>query len=339
MGDSATPKPPEPLPTGPWAGPDWEAFAPPQPLVVALSGGADSTALLLACHQRWPGQVQAVHVNHGLQASAANFERHCQTLCQRLGVPLSIHRLSLALQPGQSLEQEARQVRYEALARAALALGQGAGVVLAHHADDQVETVLLALTRGAGLPGLAAMPERMERHGVVFFRPWLSVPGEAIRAWLTQVGVPWEEDPSNQDERFTRNRIRHQVLPVLQAQFPAMRTTFARTAQHAAQAQALLLEVGQADLAQCGQPPRIAALQALSEARLHNVLRVWLNAQNLPPSTAQLQALVSQIRACQTRGHHIDLKVGQGRVVRKGEALVGYNRPLDFGPEAPTSSL
>ena len=138
-----------------------QAFAPRLPLAVAFSGGADSTALLLACAERWPGQVHAFHVHHGLQVAADDFERHCIALCMRLGLPLSVQRVDARHAPGQSPEDAARQARYkafEALAHDRQAQSAIQTIALAQHADDQVETLLLALSRGAGVAGLAAMP-------------------------------------------------------------------------------------------------------------------------------------------------------------------------------------
>lgn len=294
--------------------------APELPLAVAFSGGADSTALLLACAERWPGQVEAWHVHHGLQAAADEFERHCQHLCARLAVPLRVRRVDARHAPGESPEEAARRHRYacfDALARERQGPEAVRTVLIAQHADDQVETVLLALSRGAGLPGLAAMPARWRRGGVGYQRPLLQVPGPAVRAWLRARGEAWVEDPSNASLRYTRNRIRAQLLPALEAAFPQFRATFARSAAHAAQGQQILDEVAAADLAACGAPPAIGALHALSPARQANVLRHWLALRHgQTPSSAQLAALLTQIAACRTRGHRIRLKVGRGFVER-----------------------
>jgi tRNA(Ile)-lysidine synthase len=297
------------------------------PFAVALSGGADSTALLVACATRWPGQVHAVHVHHGLQAAADGFEAHCVTLCARMNVPLVVQRVNATPAAGQSPEDAARQARYRALADALQQYWGGniQHMALAQHADDQVETLLLALSRGAGLPGLAAMPAVVERHGVIFHRPWLAVPGHALREALRVAGEAWVEDPTNSDTRFTRNRIRAELLPVIEQAFPSFRQTFARSAAHAAQAQTLLQEMAQQDLLQVGNPPAIKALQQLSEARQSNVLRHWLALEHSQASAAQLQALLLQVKACTTRGHHIDIKVGRGFVRRDGPVLRCYN--------------
>jgi tRNA(Ile)-lysidine synthase len=303
------------------------AFEPGLPLAVACSGGADSTAFLLACAERWPGQVHAIHVHHGLQAVADDFEAHCRSFCASLQVPLIVQRVDARHSAGQSPEDAARIARYAALAAgAARAAVTVRDIAVAQHADDQVETLLLALSRGAGLPGLSAMPAQWEREGLRFHRPLLQVPGAELRAYLQARGVAWVEDPTNAQERYTRNRIRARLLPALEEVFPQFRDTFPRSAQHAAQAQRLLESVGEGDLAEVGQPPRIAGLQLLSRDRQSNALRRWLRASyGVQPSAAQLKALLDQIAACSTRGHDIHLKVGAGYVRRQGDVLAWYN--------------
>ena len=300
------------------------SFQPGLPLAVALSGGADSTALLLGCAEKWPGRVSAIHIHHGLQAAADDFERHCVELCAQLRVPLTVQRVDARHAAGQSPEEAARKKRYEAFRVFAQHSSEEFAIkdiALAQHADDQVETLLLALSRGAGLPGLAAMPACWVRDDITYHRPLLAVPGAHLRAWLVQRGVAWVEDPTNLDERFTRNRIRARLLPPLEAAFPQFRETFARSARHAAQAQVLLNEVATQDLLAVGSPPAISALQALSAARQANVLRHWLQQQAATPSTAQLEQLRSQVAACTTRGHQIHLKVAEGHVTRQGAHL------------------
>lgn len=304
-------------------------FAPGLPLAVAYSGGADSTALLLACAEKWPGQVSAIHIHHGLQAAADAFEQHCRVFCEQLGVPLQVRRVDAHPAPGQSPEEAARRARYEAFRDLALEdIAQSAikNIAIAQQADDQAETLLLALSRGAGLPGLSAMPAQWERDGIRYYRPLLDVPGAELRRWLRERGETWIEDPTNADQQFTRNRIRARLLPALDEAFPQFRDTFARSAAHAAEAQRLLNEVAVEDLAQLGQPPQIALLQRLSRARQANVLRHWLrSAHGTVPSAAQLNELLDQIAACTTRGHRIRLKVGSGFVERQGAVLAWYN--------------
>jgi tRNA(Ile)-lysidine synthase len=298
-------------------------FSPGLPFAVAFSGGADSTALLLACARRWPGQVRAVHIHHGLQAAADGFEAHCRALCAQWGVPLAVRRVQAHPAVGQSPEDAARQARYRALAEVVHSeWPEVRDMVLAQHADDQVETLLIALSRGAGLPGLASMPVHWQRQGLHWHRPCLQVPGAALREWLSVQGQSWIEDPTNADEQFTRNRLRARVLPALAEALPAFRETFARSAAHAAQAQAVLDEVAAQDLAQVGVPPSIQALQRLSRARQALVLRHWLRQHHqTTPSTAQLNELLDQLAACTTRGHRLHLKVGAGHVTRQGPGL------------------
>ena len=305
------------------------AFAPALPLAVAYSGGADSTALLQVCAQKWPASVAAVHVHHGLQAAADDFEVHCRRFCDRLAVPLTVLRVDAMHAPGQSPEDAARRARYQALgdfAKANSPLWTIQSIALAHHADDQVETLMLALSRGAGLPGLSGMPRQWRRDGIDYHRPLLAVSAFEVRDWLKRHGIGYVEDPSNTQQRFTRNRIRARLLPVLEDVFPQFRATFARSAEHAAQAQKVLEQVATEDLAAIGSPLVIGKLQQLSRERQANALRQWFrDACHTTPSTAQLNELLDQLAACTTRGHQIHIKLGSGFVERQGAALHWYN--------------
>jgi tRNA(Ile)-lysidine synthase len=321
------------------------AFEPNLPLAVGYSGGADSTALLLACAQKWPGQVSAIHIHHGLQVAADDFAAHCEAFCKRIYVPLIVKKVDAKHELGESPEAAARNARYSAFSSINMPVAgvfiassaikkivNIANIALAQHADDQVETLLLALSRGAGLPGLAAMPAAWQRDGIQYYRPLLQVSAAEIRRWLaaqTQLGeggAPFVEDPTNNDESFTRNRIRAKLLPALDAAFPQFRDTFARSSSHAAQAQMLLNEVAVEDLLQTEIPPNIKQLQQLSDARMGNALRFWLKTTHqTTPSTAQLSQLIAQIKVCTTRGHKIHLKVGRGFIERKEACIDWYN--------------
>lgn len=286
------------------------------PAAIAYSGGADSTALLHLAAKRWPRRLHAIHIHHGLQAAADAFQAHCEATCADIGIPLHTVRVDARHAAGESPEDAARHARYAALADTAKAHGLGC-VLLGQHADDQVETMLLALSRGAGLPGLAAMPASFERQGVLFLRPFLQVPAPAIRQWLAAEGIAHVEDPTNSDIAFTRNRIRHTLLPALEQSFPQFRETFARSARHAAEAQRLLQEVAAADLHAMNGEVVIASLQRMSRERQANVLRYWLRAvHGESASAAQLAELLDQVAACTTRGHRVRIKVGTGFVSR-----------------------
>ncbi|MDO5653522.1 MAG: tRNA lysidine(34) synthetase TilS [Brachymonas sp.] len=321
----------------------WRGLSsPPACIAVAFSGGADSMALLLAvvrlCQSladsktddtQAPQRILALHVHHGLQASADAFAAHCEASCaalqEAIGSAWTLEYKALPVQielaKGDSVEAEAREVRYRALAQAAQAAGAEV-VLLGQHADDQVESVLLALSRGAGVAGLAGMPAAFHRHGMAFARPLLPLEQHVLKDWLQTNRVPWVEDPTNTEQRYTRNRLRHAVLPVLEQHLPGFRTSMARSARLAAQADALLQELAAIDLEQTGNPPHIARLQQLSAERQANVLRHWLKATHgVIGSESQILALLQVLAACTTRGHRIHIKVGNGYVEREGDDL------------------
>jgi tRNA(Ile)-lysidine synthase len=305
------------------------AFSPVLPLAVAFSGGVDSTALLLACVKKWPGQIYAIHIHHGVQSAADDFEQHCRNFCVQLKVPLTVKRVDGRHAPGQSPEDAARRVRYQAFEEIVTDKNLSEGIqdiAIAQHADDQVETLLLALSRGAGLPGLSAMPATWVRRGITYHRPLLQVRASDIRAWVGSHGAAIIEDPTNVDEQYTRNRIRARLLPALESTFPQFRDTFARSVAHVVQAQQLMLEIAVRDLVSVGTPPVIVDVQQLSRPRQANVLRHWLSSDaGTVPSAAQLEELLDQIADCSTRGHQIRIKIGIGVVERRGAVLHWYN--------------
>ena len=317
------------------------------PMAIAYSGGADSTALLMLCAEQFPGQVQAIHIHHGLQAAADDFAAHCEAFCQHLGVPLHIVHVKANNASGESPEDAARKARYGAIVEkiteinqnladkwpeSAMEYAQAAikNIAIAQHADDQVETILLALSRGAGLPGLSGMPAVWQRGGLTFVRPLLHASAQDIRSWLAarglqarapgaaHLGQGWVEDPTNLDTQFARNRIRHSLLPALEKTFPQFRETFARSARHAAQANAFITSEAIKDIAVIGNPPMIAALQKLDIQRQTHALRHWLkSAHGVTPSAAQLAELVRQVAHCTHAGKQIHLKIASGTVTRQ----------------------
>jgi tRNA(Ile)-lysidine synthase len=299
------------------------------PVAVAFSGGADSTALLHACLKRWPNQpgqaarVFAIHVHHGLQKAADGFAQHCEGVCKELGIPFWAQHVQAAHQSGESPEEQARLARYKAIASVVKERfnGEIKSVLLGQHADDQVETLILALSRGAGLPGLSAMAGSFDRMGITYHRPFLQLSADQIKDWLRAQGIGWIEDPTNTDTKYTRNKIRSDVIPSIAQAFPSFRQTFARSARHAAQAQTLLDELALEDLKITGNPPKIKQLQTFSAERQANALRFWFKSQGTSASDAQMSELLSQIGRCKTAGHQIEMKLGTGFVRKSGAAL------------------
>ena len=252
---------------------------------IAFSGGLDSTVLLhlLAslCGTHALPPLSAIHVHHGLQAAADAWPEHCRRVCEALAVPLQV--VEVRVRPGASLERAAREARYGAFATAL----QGNEVLLtAQHRDDQAETLLFRLLRGAGVRGLAGMPRQRPLGQGHLLRPLLDVSRAELQAYATQHGLSWVEDPSNADHRYARNYLRQRVFPVLAEQWPQSSLTLARSAGHMAEAQGLLEELAQLDLAQATGPCAfdwlglrslaLAPLQALSPARQRNALSHWL---------------------------------------------------------------
>ena len=268
---------------------------PPRALCVALSGGLDSTVLLAALASlRDAGglpPLRAVHVDHGLHADSACWSGHCAGFAGRLGVPCEIVRVTAAAAPGESPEAAARGARYGALAGR---LQAGEALLTAHHADDQLEGVLLQWLRGGGLSALAGMRAAVPFAAGWQLRPLLAFTRDELRAWALHRGLEWLEDPSNADPRFDRNYLRLEVLPALRRRWPAAARTVARVARQAVEALELDAAAAAADLASVtpGQALAIASLAGLEPARQRRLLRAWLRARRLPPpSAATLEAL------------------------------------------------
>ena len=265
-------------------------FPQPEAYWVAFSGGLDSTVLLhlLAGQRAWlRAPLAAVHVDHGLHAESSVWARHCRQECERLKVPLIELLVDAAPQAGESPEAAARAARYAAIATA---LEPRAMLLTAHHLDDQAETLLLQLLRGAGVAGLAAMPRVRRWQGGWHARPLLGLGRAAIHAWAVERGLRWVEDPSNAVERPDRNFLRHRVMPALTQRWPTAAANIARSARHCAEAAELLSAQGRDDLDAASTPQgqlRIAALRGLPLARARNLLRAWLRRHDAPPLPAR----------------------------------------------------
>lgn len=253
------------------------ASATPKPvkaIAVAFSGGLDSTALLHVTARAAVGmRVVALHVHHGLQVQADHWAAHCAQQAQAYGAGFVCQRLSGQAPRGESVEAWARAGRHAALQNLALEAGADL-LLLAHHRRDQAETFLLQALRGAGTAGLSGMPRAQWRQGVCWARPWLELSRDVIQAYAERHSLSWIEDPSNADPRFARNRLRAVLWPA----FPQAEAALSQAARWAQEAQALANEVAAEDLAQHAAADRLdmAALAALSPARVSNALRAWL---------------------------------------------------------------
>lgn len=261
---------------------------------IAFSGGLDSTVLLHLLVQLGKTQslppLHALHVHHGLQTVADGWPAHCQSVCDALGVPLTV--VGVQVLPGASLERAAREARYGAFVEA---LQPGEVLLTAQHRDDQAETLLFRLLRGAGVRGLSAMPVQRPLGLGHLVRPLLGIARSELEAYAAEHQLSWIEDPSNRDLHFSRNYLRQQVFPALTQRWPQAVTTIARSAAHLREAQGLLEELAQIDLAQAatahsfdwlGVPSLdLSVLATLSAARQRNALSHWLAPfTNLPDS-------------------------------------------------------
>lgn len=275
-----------------------EALRPGARVVLGLSGGVDSVVLLALLAQFAPAlrfSLRAVHVNHGISPNAPSWAEFCERLCRQLGIPLEIERVDL--EPYRSLgpEAAARRARYDVFARADAEV-----IVLAQHRDDQAETLLLQLLRGAGLAGLSGMPEirALAARGTVILRPLLATGRAQIEAFARSRGLSWVEDESNADSSLRRNFLRHRVMPLLRSRFPAADSAMARSAAHLAEGRQLLEELARQDLA--GEDLRegiaLARLRELGPARARNAIRYLCAELGMAaPGTRQLDDLWRQL--------------------------------------------
>jgi tRNA(Ile)-lysidine synthase len=283
-----------------------EHVRPDSHLIVALSGGVDSVVLLnllVPLSAQIPFSLSAIHVNHGISANATEWSTFCRNLCRSMAVPLRIAQLKIVREPGVSLEAAAREGRYSEFRKL-----EADYVVLAQHLDDQAETLLLQLLRGAGVKGLSAMPivgniaSSMEKGvpnaGPKLLRPMLDASRREIEEYAREHALQWITDESNADVSFDRNFLRHQILPLLETRFPSYRSAFLRVSRHMGEASVLLDELAEADSAKCAASGRlrINELRKLSPARARNLLRYTLAQRGaILPSTVKLDEMLRQV--------------------------------------------
>ena len=309
-------------------------------MAVAYSGGLDSSALLHLAHAYASERgiaLFAFHVHHGLSPNAGVWLAHCRDACRQLGVSFDARSVTVRHDDGQGVEQAARIARYAALGEMCR-LHAVPLLLTAHHQDDQAETVLLQMLRGAGLAGLSGMdemntaPELLGGLSLVVARPLLSVPRSVLEAYAHGEGIAHVEDESNRNLHHPRNALRNEVLPLLAAHFPAYRDCLARSARHAQAAERLLEELAAQDLAACleGRDLNADRVGELGVDRIANLLRHWLAVNGLrPPSTAWLHEAQAQL---------LDARAdAQPCVVLGGVALRRYRKRIVMTPAVVAS--
>lgn len=314
-------------------------WAPAARYWVAFSGGLDSCVLLHALvevRSRLGAELAAVHLDHGIQPHSRNWAVFCQRRCAALGVPLRLLRLAWRRLPGASLEAQARERRYGAFAEL---LAPGEVLLSAQHEDDQAETLLLALLRGSGVRGLAAMPAVAPLGRGRLARPLLGLSRAALRDYALAQGLHWIEDPSNADMGLDRNFLRHQVLPLLRKRWPAASTTLARSAAHCAEASELLDQsAAQVIAAVRGSRPNalsLAALEELDRPLRKSVVRYWLLKRGCrPPDSRRLDQLLDEVPAARPDAN--PRLVWEGCEVRRYRGELLAMRPL---PSLPSRNL
>ena len=268
--------------------------------IIGFSGGLDSTALLLAATRSlspaW--EVSAIHVHHDLQPQADGWADHCRDVCRRLGVPHECLRVQVADTGDEGREAAARRARYAALGER---LGPDSALLVAHHFDDQVETLLIQLLRGCGPRGLAAMPAARPLGQGLLLRPWLGVRRDALQVLVAAAGLTWIEDPMNEDSRLERAFVRRRLLPLLEQRRPGVAAALHRTATlcgDAGQVLDELLEDRVAGMTDAAGGLDLVALRACSRLVRREVLRTWLRRLALPlPQARQLDQLLEQLDA------------------------------------------
>ncbi len=276
-----------------------QSISPVKKLVIAYSGGLDSHVLLHSASQMTDYSVRAIHVHHGLQKEADHWVDHCQQVCNGLDIPLQVEYLNLSIEKGESVEELARTARYDVLKKTV----QADEVLLtAHHQNDQAETLLLQLFRGAGVQGLAAMPQ-ISSFGVTHHaRPLLNETRESLEAYAQTYQLAFIEDPSNRDNTFDRNFLRNEIIPQLRNRWPSIDKTISRSAAIQAETKHVLDDIAEQDLLSIKDNNQnkntllIKGLQKFSELRQKLLLRYWIQSNGFKaPSEKKLKHIFTDV--------------------------------------------
>ncbi|MCT8090641.1 tRNA lysidine(34) synthetase TilS [Acinetobacter sp. C_4_1] len=269
-----------------------QCFPPESTFLIGCSGGMDSMLLLHLMSDLVPEKIRTIYVDHQLQSISADWGRFVSDQCAALNVPCIVE--AVEVQDG-NLEHQARNARYQAYSKH---LKSNEILVLAHHQQDQAETLMLRLLSGAGVHGLAAMKQVDVREQFTIWRPLLDISREQICQWATQLGVQNIEDPTNLDTHYDRAWCRHELWPLLQKRYPKMQQALSRTSYLMQDAEDILLDVLQQDLKHCGSATELdlKKLAELSSARQRQLLSAWMKEQDTyRPSFEMVQRLLHEV--------------------------------------------
>ena len=316
-------------------------------LYVALSGGLDSVLLLhsVARLARTSGKLTAIHVNHQLQPNSADTEKFCRDLCQSLGVPCRIIQVNVPTISPQNaagtggLEEAARAARYQAFESC---LEKHDLLLMAHHADDQSETVLFRLLRGTGVAGLAGVPSSREVGKGALYRPFLNLDRQELEHWANVHGVDWIEDPSNRDQRFDRNFLRQSIIPALKERWPSLNRRLAATSRACAESHELASSLASIHFARCrtqNEDLDLAVMAGLTEVERKNLIRWWVIQRGYePPALADWSDLFAQFmnsgsdRQPEYAGVGYVLRRHQNALVLVNDQPLPADNPMLLGP-------
>jgi tRNA(Ile)-lysidine synthase len=288
-------------------------------LLVAYSGGLDSTVLLHSLSKfgsHYPFRLSAMHVHHGLSKNADDWANFCTKSCDDLSIPLTISKVDIDKRNGLGIESTARNARYSCLNEV-----QADYICLGHHQNDQAETLLLQLVRGAGVKGLAGMAQIDKRRKLL--RPLLNFSRLELEEYAKQYCLRWIEDESNDDTQFDRNYMRHSILPALYDRYPAITQTLSRTAVNLAEANDLLDDLASIDAKNYCHFQKIIleAFKFLNKPRQANLMRWWLGQNHMMmPSAKQLEQILNQILYAKSDAL-VKIKIAENQYIRRFQGV------------------